>query len=76
MLDYDLATPMMLIHYFSAGMLGLELTALLALFMPGMAGNVAAFNTVSTYDVYQSYTRRGASDEHYLWMGAVRPCLA
>lgn len=45
-LDYDLATPIMLIHYFSAGMLGLELTALLALFMSGMAGKVAAFNTV------------------------------
>jgi SSS family solute:Na+ symporter len=46
MLDYDLATPMMLIHYFSAGMLGLGFTALLALFMSGMAGNVTAFNTV------------------------------
>ncbi|HYE65387.1 MAG TPA: sodium:solute symporter family protein, partial [Pyrinomonadaceae bacterium] len=68
-LDYDLATPMMLIHYFPAGMLGLGLTALLASFMSGMAGNVTAFNTVWTYDIYQSYIRKGASDEHYLWMG-------
>ncbi len=68
-LDYDLATPMMLIHYFPAGMLGLGLTALLASFMSGMAGNVTAFNTVWTYDIYQSYIRRGASDKHYLWMG-------
>jgi len=68
-LDYDLATPMMLIHYFPSGMLGLGLTALLASFMSGMAGNVTAFNTVWTYDIYQSYVHRGASDEHYLRMG-------
>ncbi|HJQ35368.1 MAG TPA: sodium:solute symporter family protein [Pyrinomonadaceae bacterium] len=68
-LDYDLATPMMLIHYFPSGMLGLGLTALLASFMSGMAGNVTAFNTVWTYDIYQSYIRRGETDEHYLWMG-------
>src|SRR6185369_10029362 len=68
-LDYDLATPMMLIHYFPSGMLGLGLTALLASFMSGMAGNVTAFNTVWTYDIYQSHIRRNASDQHYLWMG-------
>src|SRR5215469_3460677 len=68
-LDYDLATPMMLVHYFPAGLLGLGLTALLASFMSGMAGNVTAFNTVWTYDLYQSYMRKGASDQHYLWMG-------
>jgi SSS family solute:Na+ symporter len=70
-LDYDLATPMMLLHYFPSGMLGLGLTALLASFMSGMAGNVTAFNTVWTYDIYQSYIRKGESDEHYLWMGRV-----
>src|SRR5216110_2378599 len=48
-LDYDLATPMMLVHFFPAGLLGLGLTALLASFMSGMAGNVTAFNTVWTY---------------------------
>ena len=68
-LDYDLATPMMLVRFFPAGMLGLGLTALLASFMSGMAGNVTAFNTVWTYDIYQSYLRKGASDRHYLWMG-------
>ncbi|GAC1656967.1 MAG: sodium:solute symporter family protein [Gemmatimonadaceae bacterium] len=70
-LDYDLATPMMLVNLFPTGMLGLGLTALLASFMSGMAGNVTAFNTVWTYDIYQSHIRRGASDEHYLWMGRV-----
>ena len=68
-LDYDLATPNMLLHYFPTGLLGLGLTALLASFMSGMAGNVTAFNTVWTYDIYQSYINKGASDEHYLWMG-------
>jgi SSS family solute:Na+ symporter len=71
LLDYDLATPMMLVHLFPSGMLGLGLTALLASFMSGMAGNVTAFNTVWTYDIYQSHIRRGASDAHYLWMGRV-----
>jgi len=68
-LDYDLATPMMLIDLFPSGMLGLGLTALLASFMSGMAGNVTAFNTVWTYDIYQTHIRPNASDAHYVWMG-------
>jgi SSS family solute:Na+ symporter len=68
-LNYDMTIPMMLGHYFPSGMLGLGLTALMASFMSGMAGNVTAFNTVWTYDIYQSYIRKQASDEHYLWMG-------
>lgn len=68
-LDYDMSIPMMLVNYFPAGLLGLGLTALLASFMSGMAGNVTAFNTVWTYDLYQSYLRRDATDEHLLWMG-------
>ena len=68
-LDYDLAMPNMLLHYFPTGILGLGLTALLASFMSGMAGNVTAFNTVWTYDIYQSYINKHASDAHYLRMG-------
>ncbi len=49
--------------------MGLGLTALMASFMSGMAGNVTAFNTVWTYDIYQSYIAPGRSDNHYLWMG-------
>jgi SSS family solute:Na+ symporter len=59
----------MLGHYFPPGMLGLGLTALMASFMSGMAGNTTAFNTVWTYDIYQAYIKRDASDRHYLWMG-------
>jgi SSS family solute:Na+ symporter len=68
-LDYDLAIPNMLLHYFPTGILGLGLTALLASFMSGMAGNVTAFNTVWTYDIYQAYIHKGAPDKHYLHMG-------
>lgn len=69
LLDYDLAIPSMLLHYFPTGILGLGLTALLASFMSGMAGNVTAFNTVWTYDLYQSYIHKGGTDKHYLAMG-------
>src|SRR6201987_4306541 len=58
----------MLLHYFPSGMLGIGLTALLASFMSGMAGNVTAFNTVWMYDIYQSSIRREADDRHYLRM--------
>jgi SSS family solute:Na+ symporter len=68
-LDYDLAIPNLLIKFFPSGMLGLGLTALLASFMSGMAGNVTAFNTVWTYDIYQAYLKKGASDAHYLMVG-------
>ena len=69
--NYDMAIPMMLGHYFPPGLLGLGLTALMASFMSGMAGNVTAFNTVWTYDIYQAYIKKHASDAHYLWMGRV-----
>jgi SSS family solute:Na+ symporter len=67
--DYDKVIPMMLVQYFPAGLLGLGLTALMASFMSGMAGNVTAFNTVWTYDIYQSYLAPNRSDTHYLWVG-------
>ncbi len=68
-LNYDLVIPEMLARYFPSGMLGLGLTALIASFMSGMAGNVTAFNTVWTNDIYEPYIRPGASDAHYLWVG-------
>ncbi len=68
-LNYDLATPSMLMHLFPNGMLGLGLAALLASFMSGMAGNITAFNTVWTYDLYQTYVRKDADDKHLMWIG-------
>ncbi len=57
--------------YCPPGLLGLALTALLASFMSGMAGNVTAFNTVFTYDLYQAYFVKGRSDRHYFLTGKV-----
>ncbi|MDX2444454.1 MAG: sodium:solute symporter family protein [Bacteroidales bacterium] len=67
--DYDKVIPMLLGHYYPVGILGLGLTALIASFMSGMAGNVTAFNTVWTYDIYQSYIKPNQSDKHYLKVG-------
>jgi SSS family solute:Na+ symporter len=55
-------------QFYPSGLLGVGLTALMASFMSGMAGNVTAFNTVFTYDIYQGYIRRGAPDAHYLFV--------
>ncbi|MDP4282522.1 MAG: sodium:solute symporter family protein [Bacteroidota bacterium] len=71
---YDYTIIMLLKQYLPAGVLGLGITALLASFMSGMAGNVSAFNTVWTYDIYQSYIRpvtgdKEADEKHYLKMG-------
>jgi SSS family solute:Na+ symporter len=73
---YDYTIIMLLKQYLPAGVLGLGITALLASFMSGMAGNVSAFNTVWTYDIYQSYIRKrtkdeAADDKHYLKVGRI-----
>ena len=69
--DYDGVILSLVKRYCPTGLLGLALTALLASFMSGMAGNVTAFNTVWTYDLYQAYIAPNKSDEHYYWMGRV-----
>ncbi len=67
--DYDQVMTTLMAQFYPSGMLGVGLTALVASFMSGMAGNVTAFNTVWTYDLYQSYIHKGAPDSHYLKMG-------
>ena len=67
--DYDGVILSLVKRYCPPGLFGLALTALLASFMSGMAGNVTAFNTVWTYDLYQAYLAPNKSDEHYAWMG-------
>jgi solute:Na+ symporter, SSS family len=69
--DYDQVLTTLMAKFYPSGMLGIGLTGLMASFMSGMAGNVTAFNTVFTYDLYQSYIRRHAPDSHYLWVGRV-----
>jgi SSS family solute:Na+ symporter len=67
--DYDQALTTLMAQFYPNGMLGVGITALMASFMSGMAGNVTAFNTVWTYDIYQGYIRRHAPDSHYLTVG-------
>jgi len=67
--DYDGVILSLVKKYCPPGLMGLALTALLASFMSGMAGNVTAFNTVWTYDLYQAYIRPNQSDQHYMRMG-------
>ncbi len=69
--NYNLALPVMLSTFYGHGMLGLGITALLASFMSGMAGNITPFNTVFTYDIYQTYIAGGKADRHYLAAGKV-----
>jgi SSS family solute:Na+ symporter len=69
--SYDQVLPLMLIRYCGPGLLGLGITALVAGFMSGMAGNVSAFSTVWTYDIYGAYIKKNAPDKHYVFMGRV-----
>src|SRR6266581_4043652 len=66
---YDDVLPLMLARYCGPGLLGLGITALVAGFMAGMAGNVSAFATVWTYDIYRPFLRKNAPDQHYVSMG-------
>ena len=67
--DYDQVLTTLMGKFYPAGILGVGLTGLMASFMSGMAGNVTAFNTVFTYDIYQSYIHKNAPDRHYLTVG-------
>jgi len=67
--SYNEVLPLMLARYCGPGLLGLGIAALVAGFMAGMAGNVSAFATVWTYDLYRAYLNKKASDSHYVNMG-------
>ena len=67
--SYNDVLPLMLARYCGPGLLGLGITALIAGFMSGMAGNVSAFTTVWTYDIYRPLINNKGSDQHYVSMG-------
>src|SRR6202045_3334650 len=69
--SYNDVLPLMLARYCGPGLLGLGVTALIAGFMSGMAGNVSAFTTVWTYDIYRPLIKPDGSDAHYVKMGRV-----
>ena len=66
---YDQVLPLMMARYLGPGLLGLGITALIAGFMSGMAGNISAFATVWTYDLYRPFIKKNATDRHYVAMG-------
>ena len=68
---YNDVLPLMLARYCGPGLLGLGITALIAGFMSGMAGNVSAFATVWTYDIYRAVIKKDADDHHYVTMGKI-----
>lgn len=67
--DYNMTLPLLLSKLYPSGILGVGITALIASFMSGMAGNVTAFNTVWTFDIYQTHIRKDAPEKHYLNVG-------
>jgi SSS family solute:Na+ symporter len=67
--SFNEVLPLMMARYCGPGLLGLGVTALIAGFMSGMAGNVSAFSTVWTYDIYRAFFRRQAPDKHYVSVG-------
>jgi SSS family solute:Na+ symporter len=70
-INYDSALPMLIQRYYPHGLIGLGISALLAGFMAGQAGNISAFNTVWTYDIYRAVLNRQATDEHLVRVGRV-----
>ena len=68
-INYTMTLPSLIAHYYPSGLLGVGITALMASFMSGMAGNVTAFNAVVTFDIYQAYFVKKRSDKHYLVFG-------
>ena len=73
--DFDMTLPTLLSHFYPSGLLGVGLTALMASFMSGMAGNVTSFNSIFTYDIYQNYFKPKESDSHYLKVGKLATIL-
>jgi SSS family solute:Na+ symporter len=69
--NYDSTLPLLIMRYYPHGLVGLGVSALLAGFMAGQAGNISAFNTVWTYDVYRAIINRNASDTNLIWVGRI-----
>ena len=73
---FDYALPLLMQHYYGWALMGLGVSAILASLMSGLAGNITAFSTLWTYDLYQTHLRKHESDAHYLKMGRTLTALA
>jgi SSS family solute:Na+ symporter len=78
--QFDQALPLLISRYYGYALMGLGISAILASLMSGLAGNITAFSTLWTHDLYQTNLKPGESDAHYLRMGriftAVAACLS
>lgn len=78
--QYDYALPLLMQHYYAYALIGLGVSAILASLMSGLAGNVTAFSTLWSHDIYKIHLRPGRSDAHYLSVGrgfiALAACLS
>jgi SSS family solute:Na+ symporter len=74
--QFDQALPLLIQHYYGYALIGFGISALLASLMSGLAGNITAFSTLWTHDLYQAHIRPHESDAHYLRMGRAFTALA
>jgi SSS family solute:Na+ symporter len=79
-LRYDQALPLLMQHYYGFALLGLGISAILASLMSGLAGNISAFSSLWTHDLYQAHINPNQEDNHYLYVGrtftVVAACLS
>ncbi len=73
---FDYALPILMRHYYGYGLMGLGVSAILASLMSGLAGNISAFSTLCTHDLYQTHLRPRMTDAHYLRVGRIFTALA
>ena len=73
---FDYALPILMRHYYGYALMGLGVSAILASLMSGLAGNITAFSTLWTHDLYQTHLRPRMSDAHYLRVGRIFIALA
>ena len=67
--DYNDSLLLLMKDLLPNGLLGIAITGMLAAFMAGMAANISAFNTVTSYDIWQTYIRRDRPDGYYVRFG-------
>jgi SSS family solute:Na+ symporter len=67
--DYNNALLYLMRDLLPNGMLGVAIAGLLASFMAGMAANISAFNTVFSYDLWETYVVKDREDDYYTGVG-------
>jgi SSS family solute:Na+ symporter len=74
--DYNNSLLYLIRDLLPNGMLGVAIAGLLASFMAGMAANISAFNTVFSYDLWQTYVKKNEPDDYYTKVGRIATVAA